>query len=1536
MTLTPEQQKILSGITLETTPKIKPTLEVKSTSTPFTDEQLKMLDSVEVEEEPTVRLHPSQKSAEPEYITVYDRGNTSRKVNKAEYLAEQQPKKEEKSGPSVLADIGRVTADTLENIDPVTTVLKLKQIAEEAKGMFGLDNEAAKYAVLTKFRTDQLLAPLKTLETVTGTEGSIFSSEGDIKKTETTTGAIAAVVPFVAGGWKIASAKKLANLSTFKKGIVGGGAMNQILADPDSENIFNAVNEYMAPNIAGDFVSYMSAKETDTQLERRLKLVGEELTLGVLGEVVGGAAKLSWYSSKMFGKGVIKLSNTEQGQIMMAHLKAAKNKSLAPVVAAKDKTLEAVTKVLPKSKDDYFEEAKFSADLKKREGTIAYEEAPKAVKQIAKQNSNGMSNILKRLTGQFFTSRGYWSKRAYNAFENSQYAQRQAITRAENTANRLQKHLDAIVETKEGEDIISTVNKIFADQIDFTFAKGLSFEDKVKDVSNQFNLPKNISTELVNARTQIDELSKDLLHSSVVPDDFKEAIAEGVGSYLRRSYRLYEDKGYMPSDDVRKTARDFLTRQYQQADPNLSELFATRQADNYLDDLLKDADLKEVGDYLHRVRKVNTNILEGRKDIAPELRAFMGEIKEPSENIILTVTKMAKLAETNKFLGTLKELGESGGYIFKNTDARDTKVFNEIIKGTGTTLDGMYTSKEMLKAIQQKQGQIGMLRGNKGYNKFLKVQGTVQKFKTVYSHMTHMKNLTGGAVMSAANGVNPFGKNTKTVFNTLRNSIAQGGDEVLDASYEKYLRLGIINTNVTVNEYRELLETGYRANNDTGFEWLEGMTYGSTLNKSVIGKGQKGLKRVEDIYVATDDYFKINTFLKELDSLKRADTGKSLDVLEAEAARITQNTYANYDRVPFGIKALKDLPIGSFVSFPAESIRVQVNILRQGAKELSSGNPVLVSRGMERMSGMLVTQGGVAYGATASAKLVFGEDDEKAKAAHILTEKPWSKTAPRIWGVDKDTGDILYWDTASHDPFDAFKAPLRLIVNEVMSKNLKGEELDTRLFGLAVDVATTIAKPFVSATILADVADDVVYAVRDPAGRTRKGKEMFPVGMSIENRISNVSYHILDKTMPGSLKSAKDLVNVINEKPNRTTGKIKSLELELAKNMTSINAERLDVQDAMLYAIKDYNREVRNLVSLNVNFENTPSELKDRYATREKYRYKADQELYRKVNASITLIGKPKTAKYLIDAGVGREQLGFILAGLSNPKQPSKNQRIAMLQKTPSENPKEIKNTINSMMLDFQSFSGVPLNVPESPSELALEKMERMRKSTGGEVSEPVPNAPIEPDERINKLTGLPYNEGAGTAYMDEDDPMRRMNMAAGGRVKKSSGGKLLAEHVLLPLADLIKKFSKKDVSDEVAEEAANKILRNFEGSDDMPSLLDDPDMEDYIKLETKALLEEKHDLTTAQLQEQFPDVIKRAGGIGGEEFSKVRGYTADERETFEAASSYDDVLGDTSDIRAEIQYTLDDLKLTQKNMGGRVTKNSGGKVLNKLKRNCA
>ena len=94
-------------------------------------------------------------------------------------------------------------------------------------------------------------------------------------------------------------------------------------------------------------------------------------------------------------------------------------------------------------------------------------------------------------------------------------------------------------------------------------------------------------------------------------------------------------------------------------------------------------------------------------------------------------------------------------------------------------------------------------------------------------------------------------------------------------------------------------------------------------------------------------------------------------------------------------------------------------------------------------------------------------------------------------------------------------------------------------------------------------------------------------------------------------------------------------------------------------------------------------------------------------------------------------------------------------------------NSVFNALSDLSLYDEASLN----PFDLEEDTYERLSKATGGEVSEPVPNAPLEPDERINKLTGLPYNEGAGTAYMDEDDPMRRMNMAAGGRVRKSEGG---------------------------------------------------------------------------------------------------------------------------------------------------------------------
>ena len=70
--------------------------------------------------------------------------------------------------------------------------------------------------------------------------------------------------------------------------------------------------------------------------------------------------------------------------------------------------------------------------------------------------------------------------------------------------------------------------------------------------------------------------------------------------------------------------------------------------------------------------------------------------------------------------------------------------------------------------------------------------------------------------------------------------------------------------------------------------------------------------------------------------------------------------------------------------------------------------------------------------------------------------------------------------------------------------------------------------------------------------------------------------------------------------------------------------------------------------------------------------------------------------------------------------------------------------------------------VPEFKNDAGRSSFEK-----GGTVN--VPNAPAEPDERINKVSGLPYSYEAGSAFMDEDNPFKiqRQGFNIGGAAAK-------------------------------------------------------------------------------------------------------------------------------------------------------------------------
>ena len=77
-----------------------------------------------------------------------------------------------------------------------------------------------------------------------------------------------------------------------------------------------------------------------------------------------------------------------------------------------------------------------------------------------------------------------------------------------------------------------------------------------------------------------------------------------------------------------------------------------------------------------------------------------------------------------------------------------------------------------------------------------------------------------------------------------------------------------------------------------------------------------------------------------------------------------------------------------------------------------------------------------------------------------------------------------------------------------------------------------------------------------------------------------------------------------------------------------------------------------------------------------------------------------------------------------------------------------------------------------------MPEQRRDKREKGGEVD--IPGASSEPDERIDRMTGMPYDQQAGTAFIDEEDPLRRLGFVGGGEVDPlrrlgfGSGGKVL------------------------------------------------------------------------------------------------------------------------------------------------------------------
>ena len=1215
--------------------------------------------------------------------------------------------------PEEKSDLARVAINV-----PVGTASLIYDIVDAAQSQF--TDEEWGDEPFDNFVRKTALASGISKETV----NRVLDDDGKIKPVETTLGTAVEVGSWISGYVGI---KKLLGQSdnVFKEGLKTTGASlitAQALSDPSYnsgnvlEELLNDSESYKDGNLM-TVAQALSADDDDSVAMQRLKLMGEEplfIALGFTGtksfQALGWA---STQSKKLFNKKLSELTPKEREKLTVSFLEDAKTR----IKLTEDTPLRIRT--------NRVEEETVSVPLEPQ-STWA-----KGAAYIAQQGK------------RYFTSKGQFTDNAFVASKAAEVGQRQAASRAEFVASSLQRSLDDITDATESEEVSRRVMDSL--NSDTSFLEGVANEDRVKTFANQFDLPEEVAAPTLQARELIDEMTGKF-DNVRMDKSLKEALGNNIGQYLRRSYRMYEDPAYEPDNVLINNAIDYFTNV--KISEGIESPEAARKAAREVVSEITEMNWGDSANHFTNIRSLNRKIFTKRKDdeeLPKVVRELLGEIEEPAESVLLSITKASKFYENLKFYNTFENLGMKGNYVFTNKslptpfadDAANLKFQQENfikITGTNSSLDGKYTTPQMNSALMQREEHFSRLADIPLYKVFLAGKGATQAAKTVYSWTTHIRNISGGAQFALANGMMPINLEVDAV-GTILAGVRKKGDEALIEKYDEYLGLGIINTSVKINEFRKLLDTGFQGYGKGGSKVVKAAA------ESLPGKALKKVQSVaEEVYMGVDDMYKIHGYETELALLKKAFPNTSEKILKEEAAGI-----------------------GNFISFPSEIIRTSGNILRRASREITSGNDVLKTRGLKRLAGFTASMTGWSAASYGSAYALGWTDDQK-EGAEVLAETPWSKYSNRVFTTIDDK--FVSMDTQFLDSYSMIKEPLNAFVSEIQDGSLKGKDLDDKILGASQETLKTIMSPYVSESMLTDLLLDIsVAAVTD--GTTREGKPYFTEAQTKTDSAKAVLTDAIGTFAPGVLDTIFNLKDAVNETPLRggETKRTKDTQLELLKVSLGVNFTKFDPENNLYFAGRSYKSTDRKVGNLYSDWTKPSEQLLKEHFNIEKARFENQQELYRKYQAAVKFYGPSNMSipiKALRRGGVSRSEMMHIQSGIFMPRNLTKNSLVNAFKKTPYASGEDLISKRLQEQMRRMSYSRL-----DKPLEEQVEA--RLRKDKGG-IVEDVPNTSKEPDQRIDKVTGRPYNQQAGAAFTDQEDrqdPLQRMGFGMGGKASK-------------------------------------------------------------------------------------------------------------------------------------------------------------------------
>ena len=716
-----------------------------------------------------------------------------------------------------------------------------------------------------------------------------------------------------------------------------------------------------------------------------------------------------------------------------------------------------------------------------------------------------------------------------------------------------------------------------------------------KQLESLSNRIKSLSEKEVTPEVQkvIDELKSE--RDEMINRDYgSDKLLSNLGQYLTRSYRVYDRANWKEQveDEVIEQAKNFIRPSLSEKADRLVNTDANVQGldrDAFLESLVeaeidKHLNPSDVKAFAQAGMGKDLKILEERQDIPKEIRALKGEYANPVQNYAKSILRMSATVEAQRFLNKTAKLGE-GTFLQRES----TGIFSTEIQGTGSDLDGMFTTPEIAQEFQKVEQKTDALMES-----YFKVIAGTKYAKTILSIGTHSKNVFANYGFMYANGhlfETPLlsiegvegSDDMISAYKTLRNDFGRlkfvdkrpqfisKDDKALNEKMNEYIELGIVKQSASIGEIRDMFKD---ANMSVAMEnRLNNQKL--TLKNQTLSASRKTGKVFEDLYQAEDDFFKIVAFEAEKNRYSKALYGKPKSELTAEqaaevdeyVAKIVKNTYPTYSRVPEAIKMIRRNPlIGNFVSFQAESYRVAYNTIQLGIQESRSDNPEIRKIGAKRLVGATTYQAGksvviAAMGAAAGigaqglAGMFVDSEEEKQRKKDIRLFSPsWTQEARIVVLSYDNDGKFTFIDVSSSDPYGNFDR----IVNSIT----EGENIGQAFGGALLQ----IVEPFIGVDIASRRLGNILYNKKDTGGQIYNESDI------LYEQGKDILKYLYEGTIePGTFKSIRKVYD-----------SDKKLE-ELAGQFTGLRPYRVDVREQLGFRLRDLKREIDS--AKNIRFD---------------------------------------------------------------------------------------------------------------------------------------------------------------------------------------------------------------------------------------------------------------------------------------------------------------------------------------------------------------